>query len=87
MDITHEEALKFCVEDFYTSLENAITAAGGRLRIEDEMTIQELAECLAQNGVRFVYDRNRGIDNVGTITVPCFMPAPGGMADPRPRRK
>lgn len=90
MDITQKEAHQFCVEDFYRSLEKATEDAGGSIkafREAERFSLKDLAELLAPNGVRFIYNRNRTIGNVSTISIPCFRPASIGTADPIPKKK
>lgn len=70
-----EQARQFCVDDFYKSLKTACEEAGGNFDSvwppgsRSGLTISALANILAQNGVRFVYDRNRDITNVKSKTV------------------
>jgi hypothetical protein len=75
--ISQEDARQFCIEDFYRSFTTAVERAGGSpVAFNRQMTLRELAETLAQNGVRFTYDRTRSIDNVSASIVPCFMNPP-----------
>lgn len=68
-------ARQFCIEDFYASLHDAISNAGGSYKAiigrdtdVGTITLSQLANVLAQNGVRFVHDKKRTIDNVyGTL--------------------
>ena len=67
-------ARQFCIEDFYASLRDAISNAGGSYNVIcrdtdiGTVTLSQLADILAANGVRFVYDKIRTIDNVrGTL--------------------
>lgn len=91
MKTQQDQALQFCIEDFYRSFENAVQRAGGNIntivRDPANTTMAELVDVLAQNGVRFTYDKYRSIDNVRFTSVPCFAPAPDGMASVCTKRK
>ena len=94
MDINNEnqsdEVTEFCIADFYDSLATASEAAGGSARVfgkPEDVTLRDLAEILAVNGVRFMYQPSRCIDNVEFVRVPRFKILPGGMANVRPAKK
>jgi hypothetical protein len=53
-----------CLLDFWDSFINAVHLAGGHPSIGSykNMTLQELGECLSQNGVRFTYKKEGKIN-------------------------
>ena len=73
MDINNEnqsdEVTKFCIADFYESLVKATEEAGGSVNVfrrPEHVTLKDLAELLAPNGVRFTFLPTRSITNVET---------------------
>ena len=66
-NISQEESARFCIDDFYTSLVKATEEAGGSInafRKPEHITLKDLAELLAPNGVRFTFLPRRSVTNV-----------------------
>ena len=69
MDINQDQEQRFCIDDFYTSLVKATEEAGGSInafRKPEHITLKDLAELLAPNGVRFTFLPTRSVTNVET---------------------
>jgi hypothetical protein len=61
MKITERDlAIEHCKEEFFRSLKLACSAAGGAPIFTANTTLDEIANRLAQNGIRFTYDK-RGV--------------------------
>jgi hypothetical protein len=56
MKITETDlAIECCKEDFFLSLKLSCEQAGGTVRFTGKTTLDEIANTLAQNGIRFIY--------------------------------
>ena len=66
-NVSQEESVQFCIDDFYTSLVKATEESGGSInafRKPEHITLKDLAELLAPNGVRFTFLPTRSVTNV-----------------------
>lgn len=58
LDITPTKTREEHIAEFWASFYKTLKSAGGEIYVRNKMTLQEIADTLAENGVRFCHEND-----------------------------